>query len=265
MYISCVFKKNKSKALSSAYMCHLLYPDAEIDLGGSGVDIHKQLFDGRYDLMKPDYDLYPNMTYSLGYTTRGCIRHCYFCIVHDKEGKFRRVQHPREWHDDRFNDITILDNNILADKEWFMEVTDWILSKGLRVDFNQGLDIRLVDSEIAQRISELTPIKKWEFAFDDMNYRDEVERGIRILRDNGVNPRNNVLFYVYCHDDAHVDDAVARCNLLKQWNTGPFVMLNQDVPRTQRMTDLKRWAIPYIFWSCDFNDYVRSLKKEDYQ
>ena len=54
-----------------------------------------------------------------------------------------------------FKKITFLDNNILIDKEWFMEVTSWSTEKKLQIQFNQGLDIRLLDEKIARRLLEM--------------------------------------------------------------------------------------------------------------
>jgi len=65
VYISCIFKKNAGQAKGIARY----YPDAEIDIGGSGVDLKKQL-PNEIEMIKPDYDLYPS-TYSQDYTTRG--------------------------------------------------------------------------------------------------------------------------------------------------------------------------------------------------
>lgn len=118
-----------------------------IDVGGTGIDVHKNL-PGEVDLLMPDYSIYPDMDYDLGFTSRGCNRNCPFCFVPRKEGKFRIHQHPREFHDPTHRKVKLLDNNILFDKSWFFEVTDWIMENKLAVEFNQGLDIRLMDKEI---------------------------------------------------------------------------------------------------------------------
>src|SRR5512145_3078296 len=88
VYISCVFTKNAGQARGISK----LYPAAEIDIGGSGVNLSKQL-PAEIENLKPDYNLYPS-EYSQGYTTRGCIRYCDFCIVPEKEGKKVVVQQP---------------------------------------------------------------------------------------------------------------------------------------------------------------------------
>lgn len=86
VYCSIIFKKNKHMADGLKFF----FPDAELDIGGSGYDLKKRLPD-EIECMTPDYSLYPDNDSYYGFTTRGCIRHCHFCIVHDKEGKFRRL------------------------------------------------------------------------------------------------------------------------------------------------------------------------------
>lgn len=258
VWASCIFRGNRHKLDGLKYM----YPGAKIDIGGSGVDLHKHLPE-EVDRMMPDYSLYPECDYDLGFTTRGCLRNCYFCIVPGKEGRFHIHQHPSEFHDRSHRSIVLLDNNILADKDWFFEVTDWILKNDMSVDFNQGLDIRLLDMDIARRLKQLRRMKMWRFAFDSMAYKDDVLRGIGMLRAAEVNIRSGCQWYVYCHDDAHVDDALERCRILRENGTLAYIMLNRDAERTQRMTDLKRWTRPPIFFRTDFDDYHRSMRKAD--
>lgn len=255
VYASIIFSKNR-------HLCDglkFLYPNAEIDIGGSGYDLNKKLPEG-VDKLMPDYTLYPDYPYDLGFTSRGCDRNCYFCIVNKKEGNFHIHQHPSEFHDPKHKGITLMDNNILWDKDWFFEVTDWIIANNMKVDFNQGLDIRLVDDEIAKRISELRPIKNWHFAFDSMNYKDEVISGIKTLNRQGVNMRHDSNFYVYLHDDAQFEDALERCMILKENNVLPYLMINPESRRTQRMADLKRYTRPWVFFTADFEQYDRRIR-----
>ena len=253
VWASIVYNKNRHLAdgLKS------IYPNARIDIGGSGYNLDKNLPE-EVDLMMPDYSLYPKCDYDLGFTSRGCARHCHFCIVPRKEGKFRRSQHPREFHIPNHKKIVLMDNNILLDTDWFFEVTDWILKCGLSVDFNQGLDIRLLSPDVAERLAKLTPISTWHFAFDSLNYRDSVERGIAMLRGAGVDVRHRAIFYVYLGSDSQFRDAYDRCMLLRNWGTSAFLMIDPTAKRTQRMTDLKRWCIPQLFWSTTLEDYQKA-------
>lgn len=260
VYASVIFKKNRHHVDGLSFY----YPDAEIDIGGSGYDLRKVLPDEIND-MTPDYDLYPANRSYYGFTSRGCIRHCPFCIVPRKEGRFRLLYDtPQEALSSimgtqaKFKEITFLDNNILADKDWFLALADELSRSGMKVDFNQGLDIRLMDEEIAQALVKLRPINDWKFAFDSMDYREDVLSGIRTLVDAGMDVKHKCIFYVYVDGDYQVDDAIERMRILKRNNVSAYVMLNADVPRTTRMADLKRWSRPWLFWSIDFTEYKRA-------
>lgn len=256
IYASIIFEKNKHLADGLKF----IYPNAKIDIGGSGYDINKKLPDF-VNLLMPDYELY-NMDYDLGFTTRGCNRKCYFCIVHKKEGSFKINQHPSEFHNPKHKKIVLMDNNILFNKDWFFEVTDWIIEQGLKVDFNQGLDIRLMDNDIANRLMELKPINTWRFAYDSIDYSDSVIRGLDCLKNAGMDIKHKSLWYVYLHSDNDFDNALDRCRVLRNYNALPYIMLNQNMKRTQRITDLKRWTRPWIFFKNDFSDYIRGYHYE---
>ena len=256
VYCSIIFKKNRHLADGLRF----IYPDAELDIGGSGYDLKKVLPD-YIESMTPDYSIYPENKSYYGFTTRGCIRHCPFCIVHDKEGRFRRIYGDVDaalgamMGDASLTQITFLDNNILADRDWFIEICNTLHSRfpKMKVDFNQGLDIRLIDDESAKALSQLKPITKWKFAFDMMSYKDKVLKGIEILN-RYIKVRSTVLFYVYVDGDYQIPDAVARCRILKENGATAYAMLNLDVEHTKRMKTFKRWTRPWLFWSCDFDE-----------
>ena len=218
------------------------YPD--IDIGGSGYDLHKEL-PPEIENMKPDYTLYPETDASIGFSSRGCFRKCGFCIVHEKEGAFRRTQHPSEWFDPKFRKITFFDNNILVDKEWFMEVTEWCTEKKLEVQFNQGLDIRLIDAEIAKRLLEMPKHGMLNFAWDDIKTEQAVRKGIELLKQAGFTKnklRAKVQFYVYVASDDDYESGIYRCRELKKLGCSTYLMYNVENKQTQRIIDLKRWT-----------------------
>lgn len=256
VYCSIIFKKNRHMADGLRF----LYPNADIDIGGSGYDLKKTLPE-YIESMTPDYTIYPDNKSYYGFTSRGCIRHCPFCIVHDKEGGFRRIFGDVDsalrsiMGNHELTEMTFLDNNILADRDWFIELCNTLHSRfpKMKVDFNQGLDIRLIDDESARALSKLRPITKWKFAFDMMSYKDKVTKGIEILN-RYIKVRSMVLFYVYVDGDYQIPDAVARCRILKENGATAYAMLNLDVEHTKRMKTFKRWTRPWLFWSCDFDE-----------
>jgi len=256
VYASVVFKKNKHLVDGLRFF----YPDADIQIGGSGYDLQLKLPD-EIENIKPDYSLYPDCDFSIGFSTRGCFRNCYFCIVPEKEGKLYRTQHPKKWYNPEFDKIMFLDNNVLADRDWFFEITNWCIEKNLKIWFTQGLDIRLLDVEIAKRLLEMKTWKSIFFAWDHIKDEKTVKEKIQILRDAGFKKwqlKSLIQFYVYVDSDVDYETGVYRCRELKKRNCNPFVMYNIDNKKTKRIKQLQRWANrKWAFWSCDIADYTR--------
>ena len=252
VYASIIFKKNQWVGNGLKWF----YPDSEIITGGSGYDLSSKLPD-EIELIKPDYDLYPS-EYSMGFTTRGCIRQCPFCVVPEKEGRFRKAQHIKEFHDDRFDTVICLDNNFYADKSWFYENTDFILENNLKFNAIQGMDIRILTPMIAERLKALRWKGQLHFAFDSMQDEESVRSGISMLKDAGINTRRNVTFYVLVGYNTTPEEDKKRCRLLKQLGTNAFVMPYKRTPWTNR---IGWWANrPAAYWSCDIDDIKRRNK-----
>ena len=85
----------------------------EIIKGGTGYDLQNKL---SYEIehVYPDYELYRIKDTAYGFLTRGCPRHCNFCIVGDKEGlRSEKVADLKEfWNGQK--EIKLLDPNITA-------------------------------------------------------------------------------------------------------------------------------------------------------
>lgn len=256
IYASVIFKRNKYKTDGLSYFYPEVKPE-NIIIGGSGYSLNSKLPD-EVDCLKPDYDLYPNCDSSYGYTTRGCNRQCYFCIVPKKEGKFKRYMKPSVFYDRRFDKIFFLDNNILWDKEWFREVIWFCINHKLKPWFNQGLDIRLIDESDIRLLMKVKRIELFEFAWDDIKLEKIVKWKIQLMKNCGLNTRGKVQIYVYVDSDDQFKSGLYRCNELKKLNVNSFVMYNIDNPRTQRISDLMRWANKKMFyWKFSFEEYLK--------
>jgi len=284
VYSSVIFKKNKSLAVSQRELYRFMYPDAKFTIGGSGYDLHSKL-DDEIEYMQPDYTLYTDvcsscgnvkkhcrcmketeyttMQYSVGYTTRGCLRNCYFCVVPEKEGKFSKAQHPEEWHNKDLHKIMFLDNNILLDRDWFFEVTNWCIENDLHVCFNQGLDVRLLDVGIANQLLKMKTWKSVFFAWDHVKDEKVIKEKIELLKMAGFTKtklKSLVQFYVYVNDDSDYDTGVYRCRELKKLWCNAFVMFNIDKEPTSRIQKLRRWAnLKRLYWSMDISEYNRAV------
>ena len=255
IYISCIFSQNLTQARGVA----TFYPDAEVKLGGPALGTPNSLPAEAEHLM-PDYDLY-DIDYSLGFTTRGCPNCCPFCIVPQLEGSFTEYAPIKEFHHPDHRKLVLYDNNFLASKLW-REKLDYIEEQGLRVNFNQGLDARLITVEVAQRLAEL-PVynfhfnhRTYHFAWDLMKNSDRIQNGFQLMLDAGVNPRNLMVYVLVGFNTTHQED-MYRVNVLTELGMDPFIMkynMRKDDPF---LNHLARWVNKRLYKVFPFKDYDR--------
>jgi hypothetical protein len=244
---SVIFTKNRAQAegLKTMFSC-------PVEFGGSGWDLTNRL-PPEVELIKPDYDLYPS-EYSQGYTTRGCIRKCGFCIVPEKEGALHPVQHPAAFHDDRFGTCMIMDNNLLgAKKEWVKSVLSWFHEGRIKMLSPQGWDARLLTEEYAGMLKDIRQPKGIHFAWDSRKDEPAIIKAISLLKNAGFNLRNDVSFYVLAGYDSTFEDDLYRCNRLKEMGVNAFVMPYHK--RDSRINRLANWANRrWAYWSGPFQE-----------
>lgn len=117
----------------------------------------------------------------------------------------------------------LLDNNLTALPEHFELVVRQMIRERVKVNFSQGLDIRLLTLEMAELLSQVRLWKQIHFAWDDINIETDVRRGIRILQDNGV-ALYKVMFYVLIGFDSTPEEDLYRVEALRGMGVDPFVM-----------------------------------------
>ena len=187
-------------------------PDGVIR-GGTGYRTKVTLPDAVEHLM-PDYGLY-DLDYSLGFTTRGCIRHCDYCFVPEKEGPLRAHADLEEFAAHR--DVLLLDNNILAHEHGIRQI-ERAITLGKRLDINQGLDCRLIDAAMARLLAQVSWLKPLRLACDGRGQLPALRRAVETLRWHNVTP-TRYFVYVLVRD---LDDALERIRALKGMHLDPF-------------------------------------------
>jgi radical SAM superfamily enzyme YgiQ (UPF0313 family) len=151
----------------------------QIEKGGTGYDIEKVL-PVEVDRLQPDYSIYnidSNLSY--GFLTRGCPNRCKWCVVPKKEGKISPYMDIEEITAGRKKAI-LMDNNILASNYGLQQI-EKIIKLGIKVDFNQGLDARLITDEIARLLAKVKWIKRIRFGCDTPGQIAEVERASALI------------------------------------------------------------------------------------
>jgi len=200
-----------------------MFPKADLWLGGlyaslmpehatlSGVNpknIFRGIFCKAEDLC-PDYSLVPEWNKKAGasiiFSSRGCLRSCTFCAVPRIEGKLnsekKSIKHLI-WPEHKR--VILFDNNFLASSGWEY-VLDEIEELDLRVDFNQGLDARLITERVAKRISKLKIDRFVRLSYDYSSMGPYVKKAISLLKSHGIDGRNILVYTLYNFTDIPQD------------------------------------------------------------
>lgn len=213
-YISCVFPWNKYRKAK--------YPDGIV--GGSAFSLSVRLPDQIEHIM-PDYSIY-GLDYSMGFTSRGCIRCCPWCLVPEKEGDIASWSEIYEFWDRSHEKIMLLDNNLLAAPNC-LDTLKALIREQLTVDFNQGLDIRLVDDERAYYLSRVKVEDYYRFSFDLPEMARAVREGVKLLNNAGI-PSRKLFFYTLVGFNTTIEQDRERFALLKSLKCQSYPMRYND-------------------------------------
>lgn len=205
--------------------------------------------------------------YSIGFTTRGCIRGCSFCV--NKNYRSCEKHSPvSEFLDESRPYICLLDDNVLSCKDW-KNIFDELNATGKRFQFKQGMDERLLTDEKCEVIFNSNWIGDYIFAFDNIKDRRLVERKLQLMRRH-TNKRPK--FYVFCsynHDDpdrytddfwsTDIKDVFERIKILMSYQALPYIMRYKDYeqsPYRGMYINLARWCNqPSIFKRMSFREF----------
>ncbi len=238
--------------------------------GGTGYCISlndgKEVFDASKDIclpneiehIYPDYSLYNITDTAYGFLTRGCPRGCEFCIVGKKEGKksYKVADLSEFWRGQK--NIVLCDPNILACKDWEDLLTQLADSKA-NVDFNQGLDIRLMAPEKIELLNQIK-VKEIHFAwdrYDDKDFVLEKLEEFKRLSKKKINTHNSIVYTIVNFDTTFEQD-LERIYTLRNMGYWAYVMIYNKANCDKRYKDLQRWVNNrFIFSKCEkFEDYM---------
>ncbi|HAR37768.1 MAG TPA: radical SAM protein [Porphyromonadaceae bacterium] len=207
----------------------------------------------------PDYSLY-DCQQSYGFLTRGCPNKCSWCFVPDKEGEIKPHADVDEFC--RHKDVVLMDNNVLAHQHGIEQI-EKMIKLGLHVDFNQGLDARLIDNGIAKLLGRLKWKPQIRLACDSMAMIKHVRNAVELLRWHNATP-SAYFCYVLVKD---IEDAVERVKFLKGIYVYPFAQAYRDKEGnepTQEQHDFCRWVNhKAIYKTTTWEDYDKQSKKVD--
>lgn len=292
VYASVLFTWNKHiiERLKTIYGDTLVVGGTGYDfeeINGQLVKIHHTQLPEEIEKMKPDYSLYTLdmilhnirggvakketkikkaqtiIDMGIGFTSRGCVRACGFCIVYRKEGKFRQVAEIKDIVRPGSNVLCLLDNNLTADPDCIDKLKE-IKDRNLIVDITQGVDARLLDDEKAYALNQVKHLRSLHFAWDLIESEQTVLRGINILKQY-INPRKLMSFMLVGYNTSFEQD-MYRFIRLREENVDPYVMIyNKNIRGDKRLQHFARWVNGRFYKSCTFEEYTPWVKiRESY-
>lgn len=235
-------------------------PNADkIIKGGTGYGLDNALPD-EIEHFYPDYSLYPELTKetAYGFLTRGCPRACPFCIVSEKEGrKSYKVADLSEWWSGQKN-IVLCDPNLLAYPD-HLDLLRQLAESKAWVDFNQGLDARLLTKENIEALNQIKT-KRMHFAWDLMKDSDRLLRGLHLYSEYGkIKDHRRRCVYVLTNYNTTMWQNLFRIYTLRNMEYDPYVMIYDKPNASKIVRDLQGWCNNRRIWATcpNFEDYRR--------
>ena len=227
VWASCVF----STSFSSRRIESIRNRFGSAAIGGTGVDLRRRL-PAEIEGLPADYSLYPELgDRAIGFLTRGCPYRCAHCVVPVKEGAPRQVSDFDDLVQGDRKKLILLDDNILSHPR-ATELLETMVELDLHVNFNQTLDIRLVDQERARLLRRIRCTNtrftrsNHHFSLNDTGNLDQVRRKYALF---GFTPRANVEFICMYGYNTSLAEDVERFRFLRSL-PGAYVFMQEYLP-----------------------------------
>lgn len=193
----------------------------DIQIGGSGVDLDNCL---PYEIehTTPDYGLYPQYDFAVGWLTRGCPRKNHgFCITPKKDGCIsKKTADLNEfWLGQK--EICLLDQNLLACKDRIDLIKQLADSKA-RVNFVGGMDVRFMTDGIIDLLRTVH-VKDFHFAWDDPC--EDLAVSFTKVANSGLFKSKRIGVYVLTNYWSTLDEDLMRIYKLRELGYLPYVMI----------------------------------------
>ena len=139
-----------------------------------------------------------------------------------------------------------------------MELLDQLIESKAKVNFNQGLDIRLINDENTISLRQIR-LDSIHLAFDRWEDKDIIEPRLRnFIAETGYSrSKGHVQVYILVNYDTTFEQDLYRINLCRELNISPYPMIYDKQHCDRIYKKLQRWCNNIIFWKVKtFEEYL---------
>jgi hypothetical protein len=285
-----LFQYQYDKVYCAKVFSDTLTPDylqnKNIVFGGSGFYFDKaEKLQFEIEHSKPDYNLYSEnvikhyvpsnrisqfIDFSIGFTTRGCIRKCQFCINKNEKTVYKHSP-VNEFLDENRPFIMLWDDNIIAFNDYesvFAELNE----TQKPFIFKQGMDFRLFDKKIMDVVfnsnyfsyggkKQNKAFRIFHFAFDNIKDAKKIEQNLILYHKNRTYACR-IMFYVLIgfdrknkYDSAFYkedfESLLYRIKILFKYRASPYIMCHENYKKSPLLKHIE--AIRKI---CNYPVYI---------
>lgn len=236
--------------------------------------VKKRISQGYQESRFDDY-----LYFSIGFTTRGCFRHCSFCV----NKKYNRVEINSpisEFLNPNLPKIYLWDDNFLGYGKGWEQILNDLNMTGKPFQFRQGLDIRLMTDKKARIITQSNWHGDFIFAFDHINDEELIIKRLRTWKKyyDGVTKLYVLCSYAPYDPDIHppgwaispngadevevlqdIEDTFKRISILMQFGCLPYIMRYETWRNSKYRSiyvQLARWCNqPQFFKKMSFRQF----------
>ena len=145
-----------------------------------------------------------------------------------------------------------------------MSLLEQLRQSGAKVEFNQGLDIRLINDQNLELLKQIR-LQKIHFAFDRWQDKDIIEPRLRsFVEKTGFDRhKGGVTVLILVNFDTTLEEDLYRIQLCRELNLSPYPMIYDKEHCDPIYKKLQRWSCnKFIFWTVPtFEEYLKKPVK----
>ena len=259
--------------------------DDDIELGMPDYELYREYVDAKIESGRESSYYSDYIDCSIGFLTRGCFRKCSFCVNKKYDRPFVNTDDVYSFHKPGNKLIYLWDDNFLSiGRKKSLELLDKLIEVNVPFQFRQGLDLRLMNDEVAEKFQHCKYHGDFIFAFDHIQDKEIITKKLDICRGHC---KKETKLYVLCGFDARsndpkyginldipvekkdlidIENTFERIHILMKYGCLPYIMRYisyKDSPYRGIYTQLARWCNqPSHFKRMSFEEFC--IRNQDY-